>query len=276
MNTAIKQHPVFGKSLYADNGCVEIIIPLEFGVRIGHFSFCGDKNMFFEQPKDMTDLSTPVGWRVHCGHRIWLAPESPKDYCPDNAPIEYQIFDDAVEIYQQEDPWLHVKKSMRITFLEDAKVVVENRVENTGEETLHCSVWAITSVAPGGVEDISFALRDGGYDHWHRISMWDYTSLGDDRAEYRRDGITLTHRQVEQKYKIGVGHPSGPVRYANNGVVFVKDFPIHTDKQYPDADVSFETFMCKHMVEIESLSPLADIAPGTSHSHKEVWHLLRK
>jgi hypothetical protein len=206
---------------------------------------------------------------------MWLAPESPKDYWPDNAPIEYQIFDDAVEIRQQEDPWLHVKKSMRITFLEDAKVEVENRIENTGEETIHCSVWAITSVAPGGVEDIFFALRDGGYDHWHRISMWDYTSLGDERAEYRRDGIKLTHIPMEQKYKIGVGHPHGPVRYTNNGVTFVKHFDVHPEMTYPDADVSFETFMCKHMVEIESLSPLGTAKPGESLFHTERWELIK-
>ncbi len=273
MNTAIKQHPVFGKSLFAENGCVEIIVPLEFGLRIGHFSLIGEKNVFFEQPNDMTDLSTPEGWRVRGGHRMWLAPESEKVYCPDNAPIEYALLENGVEIFQQEDPWLHVKKSMRIVFHDGAEVEVTNRVENTGAEAIRCSVWAISAMAPGGVEELSFALRDGGYDHWHRISMWDYTSLGDDRAEYRRDGIKLTHRPIDRKYKIGVGHPYGPVRYTNNGITFVKQFDIKPEMEYPDANVSFETFMCKHMVEIESLSPLMTIAPGETGAHTEIWRL---
>lgn len=273
MNTAIKQHPVFGKSLFAENGCVEIIIPLEFGLRIGHFSLIGEKNVFFEQPNDMTDLSTPEGWRVRGGHRMWLAPESEKVYCPDNAPIEYALLENGVEIFQQEDPWLHVKKSMRIVFHDGAEVEVTNRVENTGAEAIRCSVWAISAMAPGGVEELSFALRDGGYDHWHRISMWDYTSLGDDRAEYRRDGIKLTHRPIDRKYKIGVGHPYGPVRYTNNGITFVKEFDVKPEMEYPDANVSFETFMCKHMVEIESLSPLMTIAPGETGAHTEIWRL---
>lgn len=273
MNIAINEHPIFGRSLFAENGCVEIIIPLDFGLRIGHFSLIGEKNVFFEQPNDMQDLATPDGWRVRGGHRIWLAPESEKVYCPDNEPIHYEILGNKIVLTQKEDPWLHVKKSICIEFSEGAAVTVTNRVQNTSDAPMRFSVWAISAMAPGGVEDLDFALRDGGYDHWHRISMWDYTSLGDDRAEYRRDGITLTHRPIDRKYKIGVGHPHGPVRYKNNGVTFIKEFDVRSELEYPDANVSFETFMCKHMVEIESLSPLMTIAPGETGEHKEVWRL---
>lgn len=273
MNSAIKEHSVFGKSLFVDNGCIEIGIPLGYGLRIGHFSLCGEQNVFFEQPTDMTDLTTPEGWRVWGGHRLWLAPESEKAYYPDNAPIAYVLSENSVAITQPEDPWLHIKKHMQITFLGGTEVAVVNRVENTGDETLRCSVWAISSMAPGGTEEISFALRDGGYDPWHRISMWDYTSLGDPRAEYRRDGIRLTHHPLAEKYKIGVGHPCGPVRYSNNGVTFIKKFYVDTAKEYPDGNVSFETYMCKHMVEIESLSPLEIISPGAAMEHTEVWCL---
>lgn len=275
MNIAVKEHPVFGRSLSADNGCVEIIIPLEFGLRIGHFSLIGERNVFFEQPRDMTDLSTPDGWRVQCGHRLWLAPESEKVYCPDNAPISYEVAGDTLVLTQQEDPWLHVIKSMEITFGEGASLHIKHRIRNTAQEDITCSLWAISSMAPGGVEELSFALREGGYDHWHRISMWDYTSLGDERVEYRRDGIRLTHVPIDQKYKIGVGHPEGPVRYTNQGVTFVKHFDVQPEMTYPDANVSFETFMCKHMVEIESLSPLGTVKPGEALEHLERWELIK-
>lgn len=273
MQWQVQAHPGFGESLYATNGIVQIIVPLEYGIRIGHFSLCGHKNVFFEQPRDMTDLTTPQGWRVRGGHRFWLAPESEKVYYPDNEPIDYAILENGVELTQKEDPWLRVRKHIRITFLEGAEVEVTHRVENIGEEALPCSVWAISSMAPGGVQDIAFALRDGGMDHWHRVSMWDYTSLGDPRAEYRRDGIRLTHRPLEEKYKIGVGHPLGPVTYENNGVTFVKKFSVDSTKEYPDGNVSFETFMCKHMVEIESLSPLMTIPAGENREYREIWCL---
>ena len=83
----------------------------------------------------------------------------------------------------------------------------------------------------------------------------------------------LSHAQVEEKYKIGVGHPFGKVRYENRGVTFSLDYLIEEDERYPDGDVSYETFMCKHMVELETLSPLLKIAPGESAEHCEVWEL---
>lgn len=269
------EHPYFGRCLYATNDVVEIIIPLDYGIRIGHFSFCGGQNVFYQQPHDMTELTTPAGWRVRGGHRIWLAPESEKVYCPDNEPIQFEILDNGVLLTQQEDPWLRIKKSMRIIFSGGAELEVTNRIENTGEEPLSGAIWAISVMAPGGTEEISFALREGGMDHWRRISMWDHTSLGDPRAEYRRDGIRLRHSPIDLRYKIGIGHPLSPVRYENNGVTFIKAFPVMEDLEYPDGNVSFETFMCKHMLEIESLSPLMTIPAGQTREHTELWRLCK-
>jgi hypothetical protein len=106
--------------------------------------------------------------------------------------------------------------------------------------------------------------------------MWDYTSLGDPRAQYRRDGIHLTHRPLEEKYKIGVGHPLGPVTYENNGVTFVKKFPVDTTKEYPDGNVSYEAFFSKYMTEMESLSPLHTLQPGQWMEHQETLTLLHR
>lgn len=275
MKHTIKSHPVYGKCLFADNGIIEIGVPLEFGLRVGHFAFCGGKNVFYEQPKDMTTFTTEQGWRLRGGHRLWLAPESEKDYCPDNAPIAYRIDGETVILTQQEDPWLQVIKQFELTF-DGACLQVKHKVTNTGDAPLECSLWAISVVAPGGVETINFQRRDGGMDHWHRISMWDYTSLGDPRVTYTRDQIVIRHQPLEEKYKIGVGHPYGPVRYENGDTVFVKHFRVETDKTYPDANVSFETFCSRYMMEIETLSPLGNILPGGTMEHTETWELLPK
>lgn len=275
LNHRIKEHPVHGKCLFVDNGIIEVGIPLNFGLRIGHFSFCGEKNVFFEHPNDMTTFSTEKGWRLRGGHRMWLAPESEKVYYPDNDPISYCMEENAVVITQAEDPWLNVVKSIRIAF-EGSCLHLTHRVENTGKEALTCSVWAISVMAPGGVETINFERRDGGMDHWHRVSMWDYTSLGDPRVTYTRDQIRIQHLPIDEKYKIGVGHPYGPVRYENGDTVFIKHFTVQPEKVYPDANVSFETFFSKYMAEVESLSPLETLMPGESVEHREVLELLHK
>ena len=128
-------------------------------------------------------------------------------------------------------------------------------------------------MAPLGTEYIPLALRDGGSDPNHVFTTWDYTSLGDERASYRRELITLSHKPTGQKYKIGVGHPEGSVRYVNRGVLFEKLLDIQAGAEYTDGGVSFETFLCDHMVEVETLSPLMDIGVGESVSHSEFWKL---
>lgn len=273
MNHTIKNHPVHGQMLFVDNGVIEVGVPLEFGLRIGHFSFCGEKNVFYEHPNDMTVFTTPEGWRIRGGHRLWLAPESEKVYCPDNNPISYRFEGESLVLTQQVDPALQVIKEFTLTF-DGSKLRVDHCVTNVGEQPLECSLWAISVVAPGGTETINFERRDGGMDHWHRVSMWDYTSLGDPRVTYTRDQIVIRHQPLEEKYKIGVGHPYGPVRYENGNTVFVKHFQVHSDRLYPDANVSFETFCSKYMMEIESLSPLGTILPGGDMTHTEVWELL--
>lgn len=278
MKCDVREHPYFGRSLFADNGTIEVGIPLEYGLRIGHFSFCGDKNVFFEQPKDMVDLTTPEGWRVHCGHRLWLAPESESVYYPDNEPISYEIREQGIWICQKEDPWLQVKKSMYLSFgREETKdehcLTVLHKVVNTGNETIKVALWAVTAMAAGGVEHIPLKRYDGGMDPKQRICAWYHTDLGDVRAKYAKDEITLTHMPLDEQFKIGIGHPDGRVWYENDGVTFVLNFPVETGKEYPDGNVSYESFMCKHMVELESLSPYAEILPGESMEYQEVWEL---
>lgn len=291
MRYSVKEHPHFGRSLYADNGVIEVVIPLDYGIRIGHFSFCGGENVFFEQPKDMTELTTPEGWRVYGGHRLWLAPEGSHDYHPDNEPVSYEItYQDTTEgnipcaeaqgilITQKEDARLGVKKSVYLSFgrKEDAdgnSLTVVHKLENTGQEVLNMALWPISAMAPGGIEHIPLKKYCNGSMPRHRFATWYYTDLGDVRAKYTREEITLTHIPIEEKYKIGVGHSNGQVWYENKGVIFGLSFPVEPDKEYPDGNVSYETFLCKHMVEMESLSPCMRILPGECIEHCEVWEL---
>lgn len=272
MKWEIRKHPVYGRCLYADDGSLEVGVLLDYGLRIGHFSFLGGRNVFFEQPDSMKDLSTEEGWRVRCGHRLWLAPESPLVYYPDNDPVAYEVGENEILVTQKEDPWLHVVKRMQISFGENC-LYVTHLVENTGISSRKCALWAVSAMAPGGVEHIPLDLRDGGMDHWHRVSMWDYTSLGDERANYSRDEITLTHLPLDGKYKIGVGHPKEKVWYDNAGVSFIKHYEVIPEAEYPDGNVSYETFLCRHMVEMESLSPVRELKPGEAMEHTEKWEL---
>ena len=273
MKAYVENYSDFGRMLFAENANVKVGIALDFGIRVSYLSYKNSQNLFFEQPRDMTELTTEEGWRVFGGHRIWLAPESEKDYAPDNIPVSYEISNDKITVFQNEDKALGVQKSLEISFVDESSVRVVNTLLNTDSETRRFSVWAITSMAGGGIEYIPLKYGDLSYSPITNISMWYYTVLGDERAEYSPDLIKLAHRPYPTKYKIGVGHPRGSVKYVNFGVVFEKIFDIFENMEYPDSNVSYETFMCDHMVEIESLSPLYDVAPSQAVSHTEIWRL---
>lgn len=275
MNVTKKNHPIYGECLFADNGIVEVGVPLEFGIRIGHFSFVGEKNVFFEHPNDMTDFTSEDGWRHHGGHRLWIAPESEADYCPDNEPISYEIDGDKIILRQKEDPWLHVLKEIEISF-DGATVKLLHRITNTADEPHTCGLWSISTLVPGGVQYVDLEIRDDGMDPWVRLGAWDYTSYGDPRVKYERDRITFTHLPLDERLKIGIGHPTSPVRYEMDGVVFYKHFEVDRTKTYPDSNMSYETFFSKYMLEMESLSPLGTINKGETMEHREVLELRRK
>ena len=255
-----------------DNGILEVGVALEFGLRICHFSFLGGENVFYEHPLTLDRFTTPEGWRLRGGHRLWLAPEGEDVYAPDNNPIRYTLLEDGIALAQERDARLGVIKQMQITF-EGDRICVMHRITNVGDSMLERALWPISVMAAGGVEHIALPTRNGGYDPLHHISIWDHSNLGDPRATYKKDEIILTHMDIDCSYKIGVGHPKGEVRYTNRGVVFFKDYLRREGANYPDGSVSYETFLSKFMVELESLSPLYRLQPGESAEHTEYWRL---
>ena len=268
-------HPKFGKSLFLDNGTVELIIPLEYGIRIAHFSFIGEENVFYEQPSDMKALTTEDGWRLRGGHRLWLTPENTDTYYPDNEPIEYELKDNCILLTQALDKRLGVIKSICLSFGKGATVHLTHKIVNCNQNSISCSLWPVSVVAPGGIEYIPLGKNREETGFYSQITWWFHTSLGDERASYEKERIIIRHLPIDKPYKIGVGHPFGPVRYERNGVAFEKSYVIDKTATYSDGGVSYETFFCMHMAEIESLSPLYNIAPNGSAEHTETWNLLR-
>jgi len=274
LHTRIVAHPVHGKCLFADDGVVEIGVSLSFGLRVVHFSFVGEENVFFEQPQNMKTFTTEAGWRIRGGHRLWLAPESPADYYPDNEPVTCEVRGDVVRVTQNEDPLLHVVKCFEIRLQKNA-VKITHRVTNTGTRR-KAALWALSVLAGGGVLTVPLPRREGGYDPLLHVAAWDYTDLGDERLTFDKQKITICQRKGKNNLKIGVGHPAGAVTYENGETVFKKHVPLEPGKPYPDGGVSFEVFVSGHMTEIEGLSPLKTLLPGRSSVYREIWELCRK
>ena len=279
MKTYIKEYKNLGDLLFIENGDIVLGVPINLGIRISYLSYKGSENLFFEQPCEMTEeLSTEEGWRVYGGHRLWLAPESDLSYYPDNNPINYEIFEDKIVLSQSTDPWLNVKKEIEISFNNDNEVILNHKVTNESCETKKFAPWSITSMAGNGVQYIP--LRDVQekevFQPKYHLSMWHYTNLGDKRIEYLENGLKITHGKGKSEFKIGVGHPDKYVSYTNKGVVFEKVLNVDINAIYPDGNVSYETYMCDHMIELETLSPLKTVAPNETVYHTETWRLRKE
>lgn len=264
-----KRHPVHGLCLYADNGYIEIGIPFSFGIRITHFGLSGKENMFYEDPIEDPKFSTPDGWRLRGGYRIWPAPEGPWDYVPDNLPVDMSINEDDDLIVLSEQPCSATgfRKRMEIKLL-DRGIRVRGSLENITDHDISCSVWIVSTVAPGGVEEIP--LPFSGNDS-PRVSLcyWDHTDPGDPRFRYEKDRIVISHMKIPEHLKIGISRPAGPVRYTLGDVTLVKSYDFTEDAVYTDRGSSYETYFSEHMAELESLSPVYTIKPGCEISHTE-------
>ncbi len=272
MHAYIQEYKHFGLCLFAENGDVKIGIPLNFGIRISYLSYKGSENLFFEQPADMTDITTEEGWRVYGGHRLWMAPESGITYYPDNDPITYQLVDDKIVLTQEIDPWLNIKKVFEIT-LGKKTVKIKHIVQNLNDKPIKFALWPITSLDGGGVETIPLPTLKDGFKKHYNLTSWYYNDLSDERVEFSKNYITITHKPIKVNFKIGVGHPYGNVKYVNKGVVFEKAYKVFDNKKYTDGGVSYETYFCEHMVEVETLSPLFTIKPNKTAVHTEKWIL---
>lgn len=76
--------------LRLSNQLVDLIIPLDIGLRVMRYGFIDEENELLEIPEDqgMTGGET---FRYYGGHRLWHAPEAnPRTYNPDNEPVILQ------------------------------------------------------------------------------------------------------------------------------------------------------------------------------------------
>jgi hypothetical protein len=62
--------------------------------------------------------------------------------------------------------------------------------------------------------------------------------------------------------------------YLNAGNLFVKRIEYQEDKTYPDNGCNLEIFAKPDMLDLESLGPLVQLAPGAAIEHGETWDLV--
>jgi hypothetical protein len=259
------------------NGQVEAVITSDIGPRIMRYGFVGGQNFFKEFPDQLGRSGEPA-WVPRGGHRVWIAPEDPvKSYAPENGPVQVEVHGDVLIATQPVEPLTGIEKQITVKMAASGTAVeVIHQLRNAAAESCRLAPWALTMLAQSGTGIHGFPPR-GTHPEMlaptNPLVMWAFTDLSDPRWRLSKKYLALRqdpNNPVPQK--LGSFHPQTWGAYLLHGELFVKRYRAEGDPTaYPDYGCSFETFTNADILELETLGPLTNLAPGESVSHTERW-----
>ncbi len=262
------------------NGQVELVITRDVGPRVVRFAFLGGKNVFAEIPEHQGGMHEKE-WMNRGGHRFWIAPEAkPWSYELDNEPYESaEEIANGIRTKQAPGPVTKIAKQMEITLdPKEAKVSLCHTLTNCGATAVKCAPWALSVMGLNGQAIIPLPKRIPHTDrltHNQSWSLWGYTDFSDSRWTLGGRYVFLRQDPKRSPTKLGLAHEEKWVGYQIEGNLFVKYFDFKPGAEYPDGGCSFETFSNEEILELESLGPLVELAPGASVEHRETWKLFK-
>lgn len=257
------------------SGTFTLIITTAIGPRIIGGFLNGGKNMFYVDP-NTAGSSGGREWNIYGGHRLWHSPEAkPRTYEPDNTQIAWDWNEKSGNVWVSSGtaPSTGIHKSFTIETLGNEKFRLIHTIKNDNMWDIELAAWALSVMAPGGIGIIPQPQGDKTALLPNRtLTIWPYTNMADPRLTWgeryillRQDGNATT------PCKIGLNGEAGWLAYVNNGTALIKRFSHMIDAEYPDNGCSVEIYTNESMQEIETLSPLYQLAPGETIVHVEEW-----
>jgi len=268
------------------NGIVELIVLADVGPRVISYKFVGDENQFYEI-EEQAGLTSGAQFRLYGGHRLWVSPEGPSTYYPDNQPATVSKNADTITFaspVEKDPPGRHLRKELDIRLAPTgSRVVVTHRVTNTAPTAIEFAPWGPTMMRAGGRGIMPLPPRvmmdDDHLLPVGQLVLWSYTDLGDPRWRLGTEYIQLIHDSSPQgKFREqmgGVFTPCGWVAYYRRGHLFVKRAAVIDGARYPDLGCNVELFTNPDFLEVETLAPLTKVESGRCATHEEVWTLFQ-
>ena len=262
------------------NGEVELIVTGDVGPRIIRYGFIGGPNLFKEYPGQL-GKSGEAAFQMRGGDRVWKAPEDPvASWAPDNVPVAVETTPAGVIAREPVEPLTGLQKEIEVSLSPSGSTVtVSHRITNHSLFPLEYAPWALTQMAQGGMAISGFPPRGHhpqNLEATNPLVMWAYTDFSDPRWKITRKYLTLRQdASAKEAQKLGMFNPNTWAAYVLGDEVFVKRTVADPAKKYPDFGCSFETFTNNEFLEVETLGPLAIIAPGKTAELVEHWGLFR-
>ncbi len=275
----------YGKCIKLDNGICSLIVTVDVGPRVVYFALNGKENVFFE---DLNRVHITAGeamdnyygkgsvYYLYGGHRLWASEESaPETTYPDNAPVDVECTPKGVILHSVPEVENGIQKIVKVEMEPDkALVTVSHDVINITDSPKTFGAWALSVMAPGGVEIIPQPQRDTGLLSNRKLILWSYTDMSDDRLFWGKEFTTMKQDENAQvPIKIGLNAEDGYAAYHNRGQLFIKRFEHKMDGQYPDHGCSLESYTNNLFLELEALGECKTVQPNSSAVHLESWEL---
>ena len=263
--------------LSVSNGAIELVVTVGVGPRVIACRAAGGENLFHTDEEQST-FPGHEPFRRYGGHRLWHAPENEdRTYAPDNDPVEWTETDRGVRVVQDTEPTTGIRKSMSLELAADAPVVeVTHELTNEGVWPIECAPWAISVMRGGGTAVLPFSRGDPeGLLPDRSLSVWPYATLADDRLAFAEGAVRVTQDDdCDGPLKVGASGADEWAAYVTNGVAFVTEFVYDGAATYPDRGAAIEAYTDDEILELETLGPLEELAPGESTVHTETWRLV--
>jgi hypothetical protein len=163
---------------------------------------------------------------------------------------------------------------MEILFAGATGVVITHRITNHHPQPATCAPWAITQFKTGGMAILPQARNDAGVLPNRSLALWSYTDMSDPNVVWGKEHI-LVRANIQAAFKVGFPNPRGWLAYWLDGTLFVKHAEYRPQAEYYDLGSSSESYCNDQFLELETLAPVAAIAPGGTATHVETWTLYR-
>jgi hypothetical protein len=250
------------------------------GPRIVRLMLAGSsENVLGEVPD--TGWDTPWGrYRLRGGHRLWCAPENPPlTSAPDEGELRVSETEGGIRL-ERVEPETGIRKTMLIGPADDrAALTVGHTIRNEGETVVEHAPWAITILPLGSVAMLPQQRGPIGESDSlpnRSLNFWPYGSITDPRLELRDDLVLVRAEPSSSPFKIGYLDRAGWVAaYLPGGTFLCKKFDVRPASRYPDFGSNVEVYCDAHVLELETLAPLARLEPGDEAWYEECWEIHR-
>lgn len=264
-----------GSALKLATRAIELVVTTDVGPRVASLrSLAGRaRNLFLEMPADEQRYH---GFYLRGGHRLWHSPEDiVRSYQPDDDPLGVKLLPKGVALTQPTEEKTGLQKGMKVEVLGERTVKVTHTLTNRGLWPVECAPWALTMFRAGGYAVLPLQPKGdharGDLLPTYALVPWTFTDLSLPVWQLRRDFIGVEVSRARQAQKLGITNYPGWSAYWLEGTTFVKYAPVIPGASYPDLGSCFEIFTNGAMVELETLGPLAKLAPGRTTTHAEYW-----